>query len=498
MTKTEVTRALRIVLAQLYSTLEDAKRVAHDAGLNLAFLKLGSSPTNDWHNILTEADKQNKLVALLAIVAEEYGDSVEFQRAYANYRALFGQSAALPPPVPGGHGALSIEPARESLPIGKDIVPPVGADTDPTIVLPSPLKPSPMAAATVTPLTALRMDVAVPDKVTLGRVFQIAVAVRQPASPPLKEADLPVVRSGQAQVIWPTGAAAVRLRVQVSAPECDIDGEAGQSFRLAQGQDSPIFYFSLTPKSDGPIGIVVTLYQEEDVLGSTRIQTLSRKQRAGKVKVVIHSEPVEHTKSPQPPIKILFLAANPRDTDHLQLDEEVRAIDQALRLSNYRDRFVLDQQWAVRFSDLQGILLRFQPTIVHFSGHGSQAGELILLENSGDSHPVAAQTLGKLFAILKDNIRCVVLNACYSEAQAQAIAQQIEAVVGMQQAIGDEAAIHFASAFYQALGYGRSVQDAFDLGRLQIDLANLPEEQTPQLRHTPNRDPAKLILVAAA
>ena len=36
-------------------------------------------------------------------------------------------------------------------------------------------------------------------------------------------------------------------------------------------------------------------------------------------------------------ITILFLAANPKNTTKLRLDEEIREIDQALRLSEYRD-----------------------------------------------------------------------------------------------------------------------------------------------------------------
>lgn len=180
-------------------------------------------------------------------------------------------------------------------------------------------------------------------------------------------------------------------------------------------------------------------------------------------------------------IKILFLAANPRDTTRLRLGEEVRGIDESLRLAEYRDAFDLEQAHAVRVSDLQGLLLRCEPHIVHFSGHGSSEGEIILEDESGQTQAVPARALSTAFALLKDNIRCVVLNACYSEIQAKAIAESIDCVVGMSTAIGDQAAIEFASAFYQALGYGRSVRTAFDLGCNQIDLASLGEQDTPQL-----------------
>jgi len=41
-------------------------------------------------------------------------------------------------------------------------------------------------------------------------------------------------------------------------------------------------------------------------------------------------------------IKILFLAANPKYTDRLRLDEDVRAIKERLRLADLRDPFVVE------------------------------------------------------------------------------------------------------------------------------------------------------------
>jgi len=181
------------------------------------------------------------------------------------------------------------------------------------------------------------------------------------------------------------------------------------------------------------------------------------------------------------PIKILFLAANPEDTSQLRLDEEMRGIDQALRQSEFRDKFDIKQHWAVRVIDLQGYLLRHKPDIVHFSGHGSASNEIILEDLDGNSQIVSSLALSQLFSVLKDNIRCVVLNACYSEQQAQAIAKNIDCVIGMSKAIGDSAAISFAVAFYQALGYGRGVKTAFDLGCVQINLESLAEQDIPKL-----------------
>jgi hypothetical protein len=51
----------------------------------------------------------------------------------------------------------------------------------------------------------------------------------------------------------------------------------------------------------------------------------------------------------------------------------------------------------------------------------------------------------------------------------------------MKKAIGDRAAIKFAAGFYLALGYGRDVKTAFELGCVQIDLEGLEEQNTPKL-----------------
>ncbi len=191
-------------------------------------------------------------------------------------------------------------------------------------------------------------------------------------------------------------------------------------------------------------------------------------------------------------IKILFLAANPSNVTRLRLDAEIREIDRALQQTKYRDLFVIEQQHAVRVTDLQGHLLRHKPDIVHFSGHGSEQSDLVLEDNFGNSQPVSVRALSQLFSVLKDNIRCVVLNACYSEDQARAIAQHIDCVVGMSRAIKDASAISFAAAFYQALGFGKDIETAFTLGCSQIDLENLGEQDTPKLLATKS-DPREII-----
>jgi hypothetical protein len=96
-------------------------------------------------------------------------------------------------------------------------------------------------------------------------------------------------------------------------------------------------------------------------------------------------------------------------------------------------------------------------------------------------HPVQPEALAALFEQFANQVHCVILNACYSVTQAEAIARHMECVIGMSRAIDDEAAIAFAIGFYQALGAGRSIEEAYKLGCIQIQLQNVPEHSTPRL-----------------
>jgi hypothetical protein len=168
--------------------------------------------------------------------------------------------------------------------------------------------------------------------------------------------------------------------------------------------------------------------------------------------------------------KILFLAANPKNTIPLRLDEEVREIDAGLRRASNRDNFDLLQKWAVRPRDLRQAMLDVKPNIVHFSGHGSSCGGLVLEDAMGEAKLIEPMALAGLFSLFSRELECVLLNACYSEAQAEAINDHIKYVIGMNDAIGDRASIEFAVGFYDALGGGQSVETAYKI-RLQCDTA---------------------------
>ncbi|KAB8334921.1 tetratricopeptide repeat protein, partial [Scytonema tolypothrichoides VB-61278] len=180
--------------------------------------------------------------------------------------------------------------------------------------------------------------------------------------------------------------------------------------------------------------------------------------------------------------KILILSANPINTKNLRLDEEVREIQAAWERALNREKFELINKGAVRIDELRRTLLDHKPQIVHFSGHGTGTDGLVLENNSGSAQIVSTQSLSRFFELSKDQVECVLLNACYSETQAEAIFQHIDCVIGMGQSIPDNSAILFSKGFYDAIFGGRNYADAFKFGCNNIDLNNLSEFHTPTIK----------------
>gem|GEM_PF-5827541 len=177
---------------------------------------------------------------------------------------------------------------------------------------------------------------------------------------------------------------------------------------------------------------------------------------------------------------ILMVAANPRGTRPLRLQEEERKIKERLRLAGY-GQIPINSVVATRPIDIQQALLDFQPQIVHFSGHGASEEGLVFENANGEVQFISSQALGNLFKLFSEQVECVVLNACYSQHQAAIIAQHIDCVIGMKEAIGDRAAIEFSVGFYTAIGSGASIEFAYNLACNTIQLEGISEESTPGL-----------------
>lgn len=205
---------------------------------------------------------------------------------------------------------------------------------------------------------------------------------------------------------------------------------------------------------------------------------------------------------------ILILTANPKNTSQIRLTQEVRDIQAGLQRVASHNRFLLEQRWAARPKDLQQALLDVQPQIVHFCGHGidstyqdssptikrditqypeaeniTRQEGLVFEDDNGCMTLVNGESLAALFKLFSDQVECVLLNACYSQTQAAAIAEHIAYVIGMKKAISDRAAIEFSVAFYDALSAGKSIDFAFKFACTSLQIAGLAEHSIPILHH---------------
>ncbi len=182
--------------------------------------------------------------------------------------------------------------------------------------------------------------------------------------------------------------------------------------------------------------------------------------------------------------KILVLASNPQGTDQLRLDKEIRAIQDAFTTGEKREKFTVIPRVAVKISDLQSFLRREKPRIVHFCGHGTGNQGLVLTAESGEKQSVGTEALADLFRLFATKVECVVLNACYSRVQGEAINQHINYVIGTKKAILDEAAIAFAKGFYEALSDGESIDTAYKYGcnRIQLDIKTNSTSDLEEIR----------------
>ena len=180
-------------------------------------------------------------------------------------------------------------------------------------------------------------------------------------------------------------------------------------------------------------------------------------------------------------ITVLFMASNPIDQTSLRLDKEARDIQEKIRKSEYRDSIVFESRWATRTIDILQAINETNPTIVHFSGHGADTGELVLENVDGTTKLVSKEAVTAAISTASDTIKLVLFNACFSQSQAENIVQNIASAIGMSIEIGDEAACVFAANFYSSIGFGHSLQKAFNQAKAALLLEGIPEDSTPQL-----------------
>jgi hypothetical protein len=177
------------------------------------------------------------------------------------------------------------------------------------------------------------------------------------------------------------------------------------------------------------------------------------------------------TSHTQPPptiaARLLFLSASASEGTPLAVDREYNRVKTGLQSLGVWPawREAVEHVPAVAWDQVPEQLLLHRASIVHFAGHGHPDGSLEFSTRDGGPQRIRPEGLAALFRSYAPPVRLVVLNACYSDALADALTEHVDVVIGMTHAIDDDAAIQFAPTFYQQLAGGTSVQSAFEVAR---------------------------------
>ncbi|CAM5327944.1 hypothetical protein SAFG77S_00139 [Streptomyces afghaniensis] len=173
----------------------------------------------------------------------------------------------------------------------------------------------------------------------------------------------------------------------------------------------------------------------------------------------------------EPPLRILGMVSLPGSLGALDAEAERASLTTALR--PLIDEGMVRLEWVPGQTkqDLYAALFR-DCHIFHFIGHGRfdadrRQGMIVFADEHGREDPLHAEALGHLISIAEPVPRLVVLNSCEtgtSHAQdlfsstAAELEYTVPAVVAMQFAVTDKAAVLFSRAFYQALAANRPVE----------------------------------------
>lgn len=194
-------------------------------------------------------------------------------------------------------------------------------------------------------------------------------------------------------------------------------------------------------------------------------------------------------------INVLFLASNPIDVQQLRLDEEARSIKEMIRKTKFRDSVLFESRWAVQPMDVLQAINELNPTVVHFSGHGSDSDEIVFQDAEGKAKLISKEAIVQTMMASSNTIRLVFFNTCYSHNQAKSVVEHVEAAIGMNTTIGDNAARIFSSQFYSAIGFGISLGKAFEQAKALLMMEGIKEENTPKLFIKEGLDAYELIIV---
>lgn len=203
---------------------------------------------------------------------------------------------------------------------------------------------------------------------------------------------------------------------------------------------------------------------------------------------------IKKLKASKEKINILFIASNPdiiftdeqgdlRQQQKLSLDKEARDIAESIQKSPDRDSINFVTKWATRTDDLFQYINEVNPTIIHFTGHGTEDGKLVFHDKNDNPKLVGIDAIIQMINAITDDLRLVVFSNCYSSNIAQEVVEYVEATIGMNTSVREDVATLFAAQLYSSIGFGFSLDKAFKqaMARLSIEGIEKNDAEIPEL-----------------
>lgn len=172
---------------------------------------------------------------------------------------------------------------------------------------------------------------------------------------------------------------------------------------------------------------------------------------------------------------VLFVSANPSHTPVIAAQQEYKTAQKVLAGSKLEKHFELRYVPVASPGDLYQMLITIEPSVVHFSGHGTSFDELLFQKEWGEKLPVRTKKLGTLFGA-NPSVRLVLLSACHSASQAEILAESIDYAIGFPGKLANVSAVSFSKAFYTALFAEKDLQNSVDNANILMNIETEVEQ----------------------
>lgn len=159
-------------------------------------------------------------------------------------------------------------------------------------------------------------------------------------------------------------------------------------------------------------------------------------------------------------ITVLIVSTHPDATLRLRMDREFRSI---LARTDHRHLDVVLVQ-AEHIEDLRAALLSHMPQVLHLRAHGESQG-MLSFEVASPGADLSSRDLLRLIGALSDDLRLVIIEAEYAAVTARDIAPVVAYTIAVEISASDTSRIDFFVAFYESLGSGRPIEEAFAAAR---------------------------------